>query len=290
MGWKHTGDDLISYEDFKAKLDAKITSDDDFYYELLVNVIKYPLRYTGIFRLSNAKTKLLQNVTQSHEIKFGDFLEDIVTEYLAIVKYNNIDKNIGADEEGNQLSADQIFEKNSTYYLVEQKIRDDHDSTKKRGQFDNFRKKCLRLKRTYPGSPVIAVMWFIDDSLMKNKKYYEDEIKKNQEENVEMHIAYGGALFTDGLLKHPEVWDELCRHLSNNKSERKEEVLSIPDFDTSPEMRQALNRLQQENPTLLKKLLSDSPQYKQLRMELFPTMSNLSEFQGTAGSKSGASC
>lgn len=82
----------MPYEEFKRKLDEKIKSDDDFYYELLVTVIKNPNRYTGIFRLSNAKTKLVQNVTQSREIKFGDFMEEIVTDYIELIGKTNHEK------------------------------------------------------------------------------------------------------------------------------------------------------------------------------------------------------
>ena len=131
----------FTYEYFVNKLNERIKSDENFYYELLVNVINNPKRYTGVFRLTNAKTKLIQNVTQSHEIKFGDFMEDIVTEYIEKMGYTNISKDIGCDEDGNALSADQVFYKNDTIYLIEQKIRDDHDSTKKRGQYQNFKKK-----------------------------------------------------------------------------------------------------------------------------------------------------
>ena len=72
---------IISYDNFVGRLNDKIKADNEFYFELLCNVIRNPHRYTGIFRVSNARTKLIQNVTQSREIKFGDFMEDIVTEY-----------------------------------------------------------------------------------------------------------------------------------------------------------------------------------------------------------------
>ena len=113
---------IKSYVEFTRKLNEKIKSDDSFYYELLVTVIKNPNRYTGIFRLSNAKTKLIQNVTQSREIKFGDFMEDIVTEYIAEMGYNNLDKSIGTDEEGNDLSADQVFTKDNTVALIQSEL------------------------------------------------------------------------------------------------------------------------------------------------------------------------
>ena len=63
---------LISYEQFQEILTKSIKDGDDFYLSLLETIIKEPTRYCGLFRLSNAKTKLIQNVMQSREIKFGD--------------------------------------------------------------------------------------------------------------------------------------------------------------------------------------------------------------------------
>lgn len=267
-------DTIITYDDFVKKLNDKVKSDEDFCYELLVTVIKNPNRYTGIFRLSNAKTKLVQNVTQSREIKFGDFMEDIITDYFGMLGYKNINKIIGVDEEGNTLNADQVFTKGNVLYLIEQKIRDDHDSTKKRGQFLNFRKKLELLKYDYLDKHLIAIMWFIDDSLKKNKKYYKSEADKVSYNNVEIKIMYGGELFDD-LFDNSDVWNEINSHLSKNKEDRNDEVLTIPDFDTSNEMFEALKKLKKSNKTLFKKLVSDKGEYIQLRKELFPTGFNI---------------
>ena len=114
---------LKQYENFAQELSDKIKSDDEFYYELLITVIENPRRYTGIFRVSNAKTKLIQNVTQSREIKFGDFMEDVITCYIAEMGYENLDKKIS-----DNLEADQLFTDGNTIYLIEQKMRDDHDN------------------------------------------------------------------------------------------------------------------------------------------------------------------
>ena len=66
----------MKYDIFKNKLDNRIFG-DDLNYEILLTVLKNPKRYVGLFRITNAKTKLIQNLTQSCEIKFGDFLEEI---------------------------------------------------------------------------------------------------------------------------------------------------------------------------------------------------------------------
>lgn len=265
---------IKTYKVFEEELEYVFKSDAKFYYELLEKVIQYPERYTGIFRLSNAKTKLIQNVTQSMEIKFGDFMENILTEYIADMGYKNLPKNIGNDEQGNALSADQVFIKRQTLYLIEQKMRDDHDSTKKRGQYDNFEKKYLLLKHAHLNYKIDATMWFIDPALQKNKAYYMERALDSKALDITIHILYGQDLF-NYLFKRPDVWNEICNYLTYNKKERSDEVLTIPDFDTSPEILQALRTLKKDKLSLFKKLYSDQPKYKQLRNELFPTEHNL---------------
>ena len=259
----------MKYEEFAQELSDKIKSDDEFYYELLTTVIKNPRRYTGIFRVSNAKTKLVQNVTQSREIKFGDFMEDVITSYIAEMGYENLDKRIS-----DSLKADQLFTNGRSVCLIEQKIRDDHDSTKKRGQYDNFQRKYTAIREKYPNHEIIAVMWFIDDALKKNNKYYIERAETETLTRVKIYVLYDGDLFVK-IFARPDVWDEVCKHLRRNKSERTDEILNIPDFDTSPEIRRALHRLKAENKNLYAKLLSSKPEYVQLRAELFPTGENL---------------
>lgn len=262
---------IKNYDNFTRELNERIKSDDDFFYELLITVIKNPERYTGIFRVSNARTKLIQNVTQSREIKFGGFMEDIITWYISAMGYENLSKKISDD-----LEADQLFMMNDKICLIEQKIRDDHDSTKKRGQYDNFSRKYTALKEKYPGHEIIAVMWFIDDGLRKNKKYYTDRAETESVLGVNIHIMYGGEMFSE-IFGRYDVWEEICLHLSRNKSERSNEILTVPDFDTSPAILRALRRLKSENVKLYNKLLSSKPEYIQLRAELFPSGENLNK-------------
>ena len=134
----------MTYEHFANKLNNRIFG-KDLHYEILLTVLNNPKRYTGIFRITNAKTKLIQNTTQSCEIKFGDFIEEILTEYIAIMGYEDLNKNIGIDEDNNHLNADQAFKKDDNIYLIEQKIRDDHDSTKKmsKAKFSTTENKSL---------------------------------------------------------------------------------------------------------------------------------------------------
>ncbi len=52
-------------------------------------------------------------------------MEDIITWYISAIGYENLDKHIS-----DSLKADQLFRNENVIFLIEQKIRDDHDSTK----------------------------------------------------------------------------------------------------------------------------------------------------------------
>ena len=68
-----------------------------------------------------------------------------------------------------------------------------------------------------------------------------------EQTDVEINIFYGKDLFST-LFNRVDVWDEIVSYLQRNKQERSEEILTIPDFDTSPEMRQIIQRLKREEP------------------------------------------
>lgn len=270
---------IITYENFMDKLNRKIKSGEDFYLELLETVIDNPSRYCGLFRLSNAKTKLIQNVTQSKEIKFGDFMEDIATDYIALLGYKNQNKEIGCDENGDRLNADQVFIKDNTVYLVEQKIRDDHDSTKKRGQFANFDKKVRLIKKLHPNKHLVAIMWFIDDGLVKNKNYYQQEMDNSNYSDTELYLFYGGDFF-ESLEGGKQVWKEMTSYLERNRMENSQEIFTIPDFGNSEEMYNALLHLPAKYWT---KLLSKNSKYDLLRKEMFSTGDNLEKARKKLG-------
>ncbi|MGL4347763.1 MAG: hypothetical protein ACRCR9_06765 [Chitinophagaceae bacterium] len=85
---------------------------------------------------------VLQNLLQSHEIRFGDAFEHIIEAYLKLKGGEILPKQLIVDKK-KVLSIDQLFNLKNTIYFIEQKVRDDHDSTKKRGQIDNFEKNLI---------------------------------------------------------------------------------------------------------------------------------------------------
>lgn len=192
-------------------------------------------------------------------------MEDVFTEYIREMGFDLLDKNINSD-----LNADQLFTDKKEIFLIEQKVIDDHDSTKKRGQFDNLIRKIMALKEKYPNKKINACMWFCDDALKKNKKYYLERIDSNTDTLVTTKLYYGAEIFAE-LFKRMDVWQEIVSHLSKNKNERSKEILEVPDFDNSLEIKESLKKLKEQKPTLIKKLLSDKDKYKQLRAELFPS-------------------
>ncbi|PAK21226.1 hypothetical protein CJJ23_03040 [Mycoplasmopsis agassizii] len=122
----------MKYDEYLKILSERLKTGSDFYLSLLKNIIDNPYRYSGLFWYSNSVTKMMQNITQSIEIKFGDFLEDIVREYFSRMGYENLNNKLMIKDNKDKLLIDQFFKSNDTLFVIEMKIRDDHDSTKKR--------------------------------------------------------------------------------------------------------------------------------------------------------------
>jgi len=143
---------------------------------LVEAIAENPYRFVGLFRSTPPRLKLLQNLLQSREIRFGDAMEEIITKQLAELGYINLDKRL-LTPDGAKLSCDQRFclSDQSQFFLVEQKIRDDHDSSKKEGQIRNLYKKLVHLKSLH-GKTLVGIMYFIDPTLRKNEGYYRSQL------------------------------------------------------------------------------------------------------------------
>ena len=218
----------MDYKEFRAILDKAIFEETKP--DLLRKVAKYPERYTGLFRPTKPKAKIIQNLLQSHEIRFGDALEIVFEKYLELNGFAILEKRLQS-KEGN-LKADHIFSKDGTIYFVEQKVRDDHDSTKKKAQFDNFEEKLSVLLASNIGVRVVGFFYFVDDSLTKNKNFYIPKLEELRScYEAELYLRYGGSLFDE--IGIPEVWEEILSHLKLWK----ESLPDIPEinFDIDPQ-------------------------------------------------------
>ena len=219
---------MMNYSKFCAILNKHIFEGEKM--ELLKKLADSPERFIGLFRPSKPGTKILQHLLQSHEIRFGDALEELIEEILKDLGYSILPKSI-TTANGEQLSLDQFFTDGESYYFIEQKIRDDHDSTKKRGQIENFEAKLEELFKIY-GNKLIGIMYFVDPDLVKNKNFYISELNRlNKYYKVPLYLFYGKELFE--FLKSPKYWKSLLNWLNKWKKSLPE----IPeiDLDTNPQ-------------------------------------------------------
>lgn len=187
----------------------KSSSEEERKKEIIKRALKAlsdkPERIVGFLRFQGVKQKLVQFLTQSFEIKTGDMLEEFFTSLFGFY-YTNLAKNV------NGLKCDQLFQKNeneiTTIYLIEQKIRDDHDSTKKNGQVKNFENKITALRAIYPNALIRGYEWFIDDSFQKYPDFYRsqfNDFKTGKEDWFDGGVFYGGDLIN--TLCESETWE-----------------------------------------------------------------------------------
>jgi hypothetical protein len=152
--------------------------------------------------------------------------------------------------DGETLDIDQHFydRKNNKYYFVEQKVRDDHDSTKKRGQVDNFKKKHDLLKAKH--GKVTGIMYFIDPGLVKNRKYYLEEFEDMRKNGCDVLIFYGEDLFK--FLNADIIWSNIVKYLTDWKKED-HQIMNI-NFDVNPE--ESFSEIKQLETSNWKKIIS----------------------------------
>ncbi|WQS12922.1 restriction endonuclease [Helicobacter pylori] len=233
--------------------------------KLLENIAENPERYLGIFRPTKPETKLLQNLLTSREIKFGDAFEHLIGEYLKEHNFSLLPKKIPYYNKGKEkfLKLDQFAKKDNTYYFIEQKMRDDHDSTKKEGQIANFKRKLEILISCY-GKNIQGYFYFIDESLNKNQNYYKEELQKlSVDYGVPLSLCYGKELFEN--LNILQVWDEILNHLARWR----ETLPDLPslNFDENPS--ESFQEIKYLAPKVYRKLL-DNDEIFNLVLILFP--------------------
>jgi len=218
----------MDYERFKEILNKHIFEGEKI--ELLKNLAERPERFIGLFRPTKPGVKILQHLLQSHEIRFGKAMEKIIAEIIGDLGYENLPKNIKISSE-EILSIDQYFTDGKRYYFIEQKIRDDHDSTKKRGQIDNFKKKLEVLYNSH-GENLVGIVYFIDPDLRKNQNFYIEKLREfSNLYHIELHLFYGRELFE--YFNKPQLWDDLITWLKTWKIELPE--LPEINLDENPE-------------------------------------------------------
>lgn len=218
----------MRYEGFCAILNRHIFEGEKK--ELLRRLAENPERFIGLFRPTKPEGKILQYLLQSHEIRMGDALEEIIGEILKDMGFSLLPKRIKVEGTDEELYLDHYFTDGKTYYFIEQKVRDDHDSTKKRGQISNFERKLEVLSKRH--KLLVGIMYFLDPDFSKNKNFYMDELRKMEKfYDVKLKLCYGGELFT--FFNKPEIWGRILSWLQSWKNSLPE--LPETNLDATPE-------------------------------------------------------
>lgn len=252
----------MKYEKFKNILNKEIF--DNSKTDLIDKIATNPDRYIGIFRPTKPKAKILQNLLQSNEIRFGDALETLFETYFIEFGYKILDKKISKNN-NEYLDIDQLFTDGKYVYFVEQKVRDDHDSTKKRGQIQNFEDKIDSLINIYGEKKIKAYTYFIDPGLIKNKNFYLDEINKiSSNYNIYSKLVYGVEFWQD--IKHEEVWGELLNFLTRWKKE----IPDMPSINFDESAEDSFNEIKDLKTSIYRKLFENKDICEQILPILFP--------------------
>lgn len=257
----------MEYNKFKEILNKSVFNEIDSKKKLLEAIAKQPSRFVGLFRSTLPKMKLMQNLTQSQEIRFGDAFELLIREYLAENGYKNLARRY--KWQGNDLDIDQCFEKGNKFYFAEQKLRDDHDSTKKVGQFNNFENKIDLMMATY-GNNVEAFMFFVDPDMTKNENYYKKRLDSiSNVKKISMHICYGKPFYEALSISH--VWEEIVTYLETWR----EEIPAFPELNFDLEPEKAFEQIKEISANDLKKLFSNDLIFNEIILTIFPQKTTL---------------
>lgn len=263
----------MDFQKFSSILNRHIFEGDKK--DLLSKIANYPERYIGLFRPTKPKAKIFQNLLQSHEIRFGDALETIIEEILRDLGYEVLEKNLKTTD-NDTLRIDQLFTDGKRVYFIEQKVRDDHDSTKKRGQIENFERKLTNLYNIY-GDQIEGIMYFIDPSLNKNKNYYSQKLSELSDfYRIDIKLFYGKEFFES--LGEPQIWDNLIRWLKDWKSG----VPVFPEVNLDISPIDSFNQIKDIELQIWRKLLSNQLIWEEGLMQVLfssgETLKLLSEY------------
>ena len=210
----------MEYLKYKTIFDRHLKIDNiTNFVKTLVKSTDAANRLMSSFKVFSLKDRIATQYLTSINIKLGDALEDIFKEYLKEQGVVFLPRNFVAGKD-----CDQIFQYNGTTFLIEQKIRDDHDSSKKIGQAENYTdKKSIIQKQT--NNNCYCCCWFIDPDFTKNKNYYISVLSTEE-------VYYGREI--EYFLREKVFHDNRCNNFFqelNNSIERYTNEFSI--FDTS---------------------------------------------------------
>jgi len=256
----------MEYERFRSIINQTVFANDSKE-ELLVKIADSPQIFVGLFRPTTPEVKMAQYVSQSHEIKFGYAMEQFMNLYLEENGCEMFDSSIVI--KGLTKNLDIFFRKGKVTYMVEQKTRDNHDSTKKRGQISDFKTKLETVSKQKKGE-LHGVLFFLDPGMKDNRKFYKQELAEITETlGIDTSLVYGGEFFE--LLSLGHVWDELVEHLR----QWRQELPSFPEFNYDSEAEETFEEIKNIRASILYKLFSNKEVGDYILPILFPECKTL---------------
>lgn len=186
-------------------------------------------RINSDFTLFTVEERLLVYQANSIGIKLGDAIEAWVNQFVKDHGYNLLLRNATLDN-GKCADFDFVYTINNEIWFAEIKIRDDHDSTKKIGQCDDYLNKVNYLNNHYPEYKIHSCIWFVDPTLSKNKNYYLNRLNEDE-------VLYGNQ-FNNFICIH-DLFDKLTtslnvyRHNKNNFKNTENINVNINEYSAS---------------------------------------------------------
>lgn len=271
---------IISYDEFMKIVAKHIPTGNALWKETISKIFQYPQRYASDFSLTSPTSSIIRNIEQGRTIRFGYVVEDVLTLYIEHIGYQNLPKELRTGtSKDDVLMIDQCFTdvNKTTIYIIEQKMRDDHDSSKKRGQIENFRRKIDALREKYPDKPMKVAMWFADSTFGRNRKYYAQELSAMSDSMLSTYLFYGKEMFCDEFIGHPEIFDELVRYIDKCASDMSDDAFLVADeIDTNENAAEAIADYFNYNVSRIRKAMV-ADKYAAVMRKVFPTKTSLSE-------------
>jgi len=121
------------------------------------------------------------------------------------------------------------------------------------------------LLKLYKEKELKCYTYFIDPGLVKNKKYYLQELVKIQSDyNVFTKLCYGKEFWDE--IKQPEIWDELLRYLECWKKE----IPDMPSINFDEDAKNTFEEIKDIEVSIYRKLFNNNEICKEILPILFP--------------------
>ena len=178
---------------------------------------------------NSIRDTLMYNTLNVRQIILGSKVEEIADSVVQeVLGFEVLPKEVTYTKKNGKKKvgkADHVWRTtNEDVYVVEQKLRDNHDNTKKDGQVADFNAKVKAFRDLYPNKNVVGVFWFVDDTVKVSRKTLQKTLIENST------VRYGCEIFhdiDDGCLAFEKILNEI--------ENRRNDDLVI-NFDTDPDL------------------------------------------------------